>query len=86
MWKKIELTEKPIHHCDTCGCAIYEDEGMYQIDAFSYVYCGHDTKCLLNREQSKKHGIYGFTMESDYKNGYYYYTTAQKEDILEEVE
>jgi predicted nucleic acid-binding Zn ribbon protein len=77
--------ELPIHHCTNCGRAIYEDEAMFAVDTMNYIYCGTDTKCLLNRKQSKEHLIYGFSMERDYINGYYYWTTAQKSDILEEV-
>ena len=78
---ELKKEEAPIHKCDKCGVAIYENEGMFNVDGMSYVYCGHNTKCLLNRGESKKHGIYGFTMERDYDEGYYYYTTAQKDDF-----
>jgi hypothetical protein len=73
------LEEEPILNCDNCNTEIYENEGMISVDGASYVYCDSN-KCLLNKKQSKKHGIYGFTLDADYDSGYFYRTTAQKGD------
>lgn len=69
------MMEKPLLKCDCCGAGIYEGYGVYIVDSMSYVYCGHNTDCLL--KQSDRHGVYAETMEDDYDVGYCYYTTAE---------